>query len=204
MWLCREIRHSAYSAKYSRCWRIPKIKALSRLQKNTMFYSIHLYHSRTDTWFTGDPQTDRRTHRRPKNNSSDLAAFNTHTHIHTHWQCPTHIHIVPITPRERTHTHKCMAGAARDSCAQARAVTHLPEMSHFSEHPEGLKASLTWLCCDLSPRGESFNAEFCSHQVVLYGDTWFLWIQVTLWRVTRTETNPCPSSPPLPRRDVVY
>lgn len=80
--------------------------------------------------------TDCRTHRHPKNNSLDPAAFYTHTHAmpHTHYTKHT---------QEHTDTLKYTAEAVRNSCAQYELSQHHPEMSHVSQPPEALKPLFT-------------------------------------------------------------
>lgn len=108
------------------CTEYSAIFLCRAIPKRHKFNFVHL--SSEQNWHTiywsGDesfPHADCATHRRPKNNSSDPAAFYPHTHqqchartqarTHTYTRCTNHT-------QEHAHAHKYTAEAARNSCAQ--------------------------------------------------------------------------------------
>lgn len=160
----------------------------------------------TDTGFTEGEMnaflTDYRTHHNPKNNSSDQAAFYTHTD--THSSSAAHINIVPIT-RKNTLTPTNIRQKLRGTRVPSKSChSIIQKLVIFPQTPKALKPSLTWLCCDFSHIVTLANTKQHSGFGTLYkcikgcNESW---LHFTIFI---TQTDVCSTSPPLPRRVALF
>lgn len=134
-----------------------------------------------------------------QNNSSDSAAF--YTHKSTYWQCHMHIHNVPIT-HKNTITPTKYSRSCKELMCPVRAVTASPRNESFSQPPEALNASFTWLCCDHSHNGSLTNkiTTLQCHSVTIKCMALIHLGQI--WKISFIQT--CHTSPPLPRRQTLF